>query len=846
MRRVIQIAIILLYSLLTVESGLAGPMIVGHTGNGVIATFDFATGGPATASFVPTGADTTGSGVEVVGNTVYYTTLLFAGGIHVAPYNGGLGGPDTGIIPNPRPGAGIQCLDYSNGSLYALTGHSSGGSLMVYRLNPNTGAVIGAPVTITGPNNNASAFTVLPNGDFLINDGGGSETYRSYSSSTGLSTGLAINLPTLNAGGMTKTSGVDYSCIDNMLYFHGLFLCQPQDACPGLGRTDLSGNGFTLCGGAISFPGGGAIRDISVLRTCCCPDLDSAELTACATGAIGPSNCLRILNEIVFCDCWTSAYKVKSSIRNQTSTPVYSLAIGNINPSGVTVSPTVGSFGPPLNPGEVGSRVFIITGPAAVPGATVCYEIILRNQAGDEICRTCHCVTLPDCQCATVINESIVAATIPNTYTYKFRLQNRLYCDPNWFSAAHVFLASISPAVNFSPSGFNLTGAQIPACTSPTSGMSGYLTSTITMPNGNGGAPCFHIITTNADVNCSCKAPSHCITVPPWVQPGVCCYPCPLNGSYSAINIGPAACSTLAGTYNLPPPPGSFGNPLCLCYSLWNGVNGMSFFGLAHPEFVLGEEPMFSVVFDGFTGQDGVCFQLNSSNEVRIDIAPLDAAFDLVAGSSITALAHGTVNGQPGQDVGSLTCRSTGSGGKDDVEIIAEFGPVGAATHRIIVTNQDVIVADISGHSGTVGIVPLMPEHFARGRANGAPTATVGWSTPVDVMIGDGPMVTGSALRVIAENPAQPIVITEDSCLSFNGTPDILILNVSAGSISGDTNCDDTIVTSDIQPFVVAMLDPTAYAVLYPDCDEFSADMNSDGLIDARDIQLFVAKLLNP
>jgi len=59
----------------------------------------------------------------------------------------------------------------------------------------------------------------------------------------------------------------------------------------------------------------------------------------------------------------------------------------------------------------------------------------------------------------------------------------------------------------------------------------------------------------------------------------------------------------------------------------------------------------------------------------------------------------------------------------------------------------------------------------------------------------------------------------------------------------GDLNCDDAVDGFDIQPFVLAMTDPAAYASQYPDCDYMLADVNGDGTVDGYDIQPFVELL---
>ncbi len=46
-----------------------------------------------------------------------------------------------------------------------------------------------------------------------------------------------------------------------------------------------------------------------------------------------------------------------------------------------------------------------------------------------------------------------------------------------------------------------------------------------------------------------------------------------------------------------------------------------------------------------------------------------------------------------------------------------------------------------------------------------------------------------------------------------------------------------------LNPFVLALPDPTAYAAEYPDCDILLADCNGDGVVDFGDINAFVALL---
>ena len=58
--------------------------------------------------------------------------------------------------------------------------------------------------------------------------------------------------------------------------------------------------------------------------------------------------------------------------------------------------------------------------------------------------------------------------------------------------------------------------------------------------------------------------------------------------------------------------------------------------------------------------------------------------------------------------------------------------------------------------------------------------------------------------------------------------------------VGGDTNCDGLINNGDIDPFVLALTDPTGYAAAYPDCPHSQADCNGDGLVNNGDIDPFV------
>ncbi|MBN2445754.1 MAG: hypothetical protein JXO22_03460, partial [Phycisphaerae bacterium] len=73
--------------------------------------------------------------------------------------------------------------------------------------------------------------------------------------------------------------------------------------------------------------------------------------------------------------------------------------------------------------------------------------------------------------------------------------------------------------------------------------------------------------------------------------------------------------------------------------------------------------------------------------------------------------------------------------------------------------------------------------------------------------------------------------------LDNNGIPDECESSVTLG----DTNCDGTADVFDIDAFVLAIIDPAAYATTYPGCNIKNADCNQDGTPDVFDIDAFVA-----
>ncbi len=73
---------------------------------------------------------------------------------------------------------------------------------------------------------------------------------------------------------------------------------------------------------------------------------------------------------------------------------------------------------------------------------------------------------------------------------------------------------------------------------------------------------------------------------------------------------------------------------------------------------------------------------------------------------------------------------------------------------------------------------------------------------------------------------------------------DVVNLNQNSGITPvGDANCDGTVDFFDIDPFLLALFDPAAYALQFPGCDLTQSDVNGDGGVDFFDIDAFLIVL---
>ena len=125
--------------------------------------------------------------------------------------------------------------------LYALTGYPYDAP-EVFELDPDSGTVLAGPLSIASPASaDSDGFTVLPSGNFLINQGDASPLYNEYNGTTGalVSGGLAVDL---TAFGFGKGTGVATSPDGGSLFFIADFKTLVETDLAGhlLGFQDIS------------------------------------------------------------------------------------------------------------------------------------------------------------------------------------------------------------------------------------------------------------------------------------------------------------------------------------------------------------------------------------------------------------------------------------------------------------------------------------------------------------------------------------------------------------------------------------------------------------------------------
>lgn len=110
----------------------------------------------------------------------------------------------------------------------------------------------------------------------------------------------------------------------------------------------------------------------------------------------------------------------------------------------------------------------------------------------------------------------------------------------------------------------------------------------------------------------------------------------------------------------------------------------------------------------------------------------------------------------------------------------------------------------------------------------------------------DPPGDAGNSHRILMDT--QTLGVREGALRIWSDAPDdperLVWLRGEVIPDRGDLNCDGQVNFDDIDPFVLALIDPAEYGEQFPDCDPRQADVDENGVVDFNDIDPFVALVI--
>lgn len=126
-----------------------------------------------------------------------------------------------------------------------------------------------------------------------------------------------------------------------------------------------------------------------------------------------------------------------------------------------------------------------------------------------------------------------------------------------------------------------------------------------------------------------------------------------------------------------------------------------------------------------------------------------------------------------------------------------------------------------------------------------SPPAALQWRRNGANLLDDG-RIHGVNTRVLAIESLEAGDAGDYDLVATSPCGDSVSATVSIQTqVAGDANCDGVLNLDDVEPFVLALIDPVQYSAMYPACSTSSCDMNSDAALDAVDIVQFATALLN-
>ena len=164
-----------------------------------------------------------------------------------------------------------------------------------------------------------------------------------------------------------------------------------------------------------------------------------------------------------------------------------------------------------------------------------------------------------------------------------------------------------------------------------------------------------------------------------------------------------------------------------------------------------------------------------------------------------------------------------------DVSVLSPEGRIRGFSSTPVTLQTRRLLVEISSH-GAAGPWTEIARHITSGGLD--------WRTHVITaaeLSAAGVVMTANMQLRFTANDADRQSIVEAGLDAFK------VFEITCGPAFplGDLNCDGALNGADIDPFFLALGDPAAYAIAFPNCDIMNGDVNRDGAVNGADIDVF-------
>jgi hypothetical protein len=242
----------------------------------------------------------------------------------------------------------------------------------------------------------------------------------------------------------------------------------------------------------------------------------------------------------------------------------------------------------------------------------------------------------------------------------------------------------------------------------------------------------------------------------------------------------------------------------------------------------------------GSSGDNGIALDCGGAPSIHPAWQSFDPEGTLPAGAFLTVTAIGDVDSTSDRIISIGQAEKLPSGWW---QISVDHSSIGATSHTIMVYRNNLLVATVTGQTGSaVAVTSLDPTDWETDD-KGQTTPTWNYLVPAEITIlsvrARGPLtVVGDRLCIIPENATADIQALSYTNITAANIGSITITGIAFGSpfLCGDANHDDAVDISDVV-FLIAYI----FAGGSAPSPLLAGDANNDGSVDISDVVYLIA-----